>query len=407
VVTNDERNQPTVAELLARIEQLEGRIRRKRGLRRLVPGRVGMVIAIALAFTFLPVLAPFARAAYPTDTVTVYTGCLNTGGTGGQLLSLAASPTTPAKPCSSMQTLVHLSGGTVTSVSAGTGLSGDGSDGAVTLSLGTGYTLPQSCSAGNVPGWIGSAWTCYQAGTGLSANTGADKLDVAGSYQLPQSCAANQVPQSTSTSTWQCANQTSYSNGTGLDLSGNTFSIDPNYQLPQGCGTGQVSGANGDGTWSCQSEPTGANFALSNQGCTSSQFATGVDGSGKLTCAAPPANSNDVTVARFNRFGGIAIGGSGADVVSLVVPAGNYLIAGKAELSNFDGDTQAADCSLSTVDDSRVFLGPDGGAADDLVVPLLDTASFATDTSITMHCHTFNGLAFRSVLTATRVSAID
>lgn len=136
-----------------------------------------------------------AFAAYPQDSVAVYTGCLQTNGTaGGQIVNVAISPTSPLKPCSSNETLIHFSGGAITQITAGPGLSGGGNDGYVTIGLDSKYTLPQGCTAGKIVKWDGSGWVC-----------GDDQT---------------------------------YTNGTGLDLSGNTFSINPYYRLPTFCSEG-------------------------------------------------------------------------------------------------------------------------------------------------------------------------
>jgi hypothetical protein len=168
---------------------------------------------MALAATAaLACSAGIAYAVFPADSVDSYTGCLNMGGANGGTFVNVAVGDSPLKACGSNQKVVHLSGGDITSVNAGAGLSGGGTNGAVTLSLAAGQSLPQTCSNNQVPKWNGSGWSC-----------GSD-------------------------------NDTTYSNGTGLDLSGTTFSVNPSYRLPQNCGSGQVAKSNGSNNWSCQND---------------------------------------------------------------------------------------------------------------------------------------------------------
>jgi hypothetical protein len=154
-----------------------------------------------------------AFAAFPDSNVDSYTGCLNVGGASGGQISQVTTGLSPLKACGSNQQVIHLSGGDITKVTAGSGLTGGGENGAVTLSLGSGFQLPQSCATGKIPQWDGSAW--------------------------------------------QCADQQTYTNGDGLDLTGNKFSVQSGYQLPQGCTSGQVATSKGDGTWKCQSSVGG------------------------------------------------------------------------------------------------------------------------------------------------------
>jgi hypothetical protein len=148
-----------------------------------------------------------------------YTGCLTTA---SGLVSQVAPGSTPLKPCTGQQTLIHLSG--LTGITAGTGLTATGS--------------------------------------GTSSPT----LSVDPAYQLPQGCASGQLAKSNGSNAWSCADDksTAYSAGTGLDLSSaNVFSIKPGYALPQSCGAGQVLISDGSGGWSCGAAPgTGGGGAI-------------------------------------------------------------------------------------------------------------------------------------------------
>jgi hypothetical protein len=181
---------------------------------------------VAVVATGFGLWASGAIAIFPDSNVAVYAGCLNTGGSSAGSFSQVAIGDTPAKPCGQNQVVVHLSGGDVTAVRtpAGSGLTGGTENGAASLSLAGSFALPQSCSDQQVPMWN-------------NAN-----------------------------GAWACANEKTYSNGTGLDLSNsNVFSVSPGYQLPQNCTSGQVVRSGGNNTWSCQSGVSGVTaYTISN-----------------------------------------------------------------------------------------------------------------------------------------------
>ena len=111
------------------------------------------VVALALGGT--------ALAGHLVGDVASYTGCVSSRGD----LSKLQEGNTPLKPCSSGQVEVHLSGGDLTSVVAGTGLTGGAESGAATLQIASGYALPQGCSQGQEARWSGSAWVvCWNDG---------------------------------------------------------------------------------------------------------------------------------------------------------------------------------------------------------------------------------------------------
>ena len=237
----------------------------------LVSAAVGIVVLAGAA------VATASLVGYPTDSVTVMTGCLTTNGTGaGNIVNVAASPSNPSKACGSNQKLVHLSGGTITRVTAGSGLTTTGSGG----TGGSGYVDNGFASLGLLPG-----------------------------FALPQACSAGQFPDWGGVSgTWGCGTDqnTTYSAGTGLDLSNaNAFSINSAYQLPQSCSSGQIPGWNAQTlAWACANDQnttySGADFALSGHDCPAGQFVSGINASGGLKCAAPTIDDLQGSACTFN-----------------------------------------------------------------------------------------------------------
>ncbi|MBD0329755.1 MAG: hypothetical protein ICV64_06595 [Thermoleophilia bacterium] len=227
------------------------------------------MLAVSVALLAITAVGGTALAGHLASEVKSYTGCLVTS--SGTLVKIKEGDT-PAAACTSGQVQVHFSGGDITTISVTGGLTGGGSNGEVTIGLDPKYSLPQGCSgATNVAKFDGTAWVCA--------------MD----------------------------NDTHYFAGTGLDLNGSSFSIEPGYRVPgKSCGT-------------------------------AGHFARGFDSNGDIQCSAPAANGLEVwqkaraypavTVVRLPK-------GEGVDVLIMPLPAGTFLLTAVAELESESGDDE-------------------------------------------------------------------
>ena len=234
--------------------------------------RRGLVLAVA-AVGVVAIVG--TTSAGPAGAVKTFTGCLSAG---DGLIIKVKEGTAPKSACSSGQVLARLSGGDITKISVTGALTlpdgpGTGESGDVTIGLKPEFTLPADCATGRVAKWNGSAWTC-----------GVD-------------------------------NDTTYSAGTGLDLSAsNAFSIEPDYRV--------------------KNTPD----------CPSGQFATGFDGDGDIQCAAPATPAG---VRAYSSTVGETILAGDTVVTSKNLPAGTYLLFASVALLNTDGNANGDGYSVA------------------------------------------------------------
>ncbi|MFO1313634.1 MAG: tail fiber domain-containing protein [Burkholderiales bacterium] len=143
----------------------------------------------------------------------------------------------------------------VEAVGTGPGLTGGPITGIGTINLATTQLLPTTaCANGQIARWNGSAWACSTdansggtvtsvgSGTGLSGGpiTASGTLSIAAGYQLPQGCTNGQVAKSNGAGGWTCASDatgggggtvTSVTAGAGLTggtiTTSGTIAVDP------------------------------------------------------------------------------------------------------------------------------------------------------------------------------------
>jgi len=178
---------------------------------------VFVLTACAIALNAVDVGTAFA--AFPDDSVKLYTGCRNPG---GSIVNLQEGDS-PSQPCSPPSQTVKLSGGDITKVTVTGALTGGGDNGAVTIGLDASKTVPANCAANQVPKWNGSAWACgpdndttYTPGTGLNLANGA--FSIAPPYRLPDFTSAGSDCHDGDTvvirsGQWSCAPSTPVSAG--------------------------------------------------------------------------------------------------------------------------------------------------------------------------------------------------
>ena len=146
------------------------------------------VVAVVTGVLVVVVTATTAFAGHQTS-VASYTGCLVPK--DGVIIKVKEGDE-PKSTCTGGQTQVHLSGGDITKISVGGGLSlpNGGDNGEVTIALDQTFSLPQNCNEDNVPRWSrddsNPRWICgsFRAGTGLDLNSAGDTFSIRQAYRV-------------------------------------------------------------------------------------------------------------------------------------------------------------------------------------------------------------------------------
>jgi hypothetical protein len=265
--------------------------------------------------------------------------------------------TSPAKPCTKGAVEAHFSGGDITAITAGFGLTGGGTNGAVSIALDPAYALRDDCTNGQVVKW------------------------------------------SSASSAWVCANDndTQYTAGTGLELSGTEFSLERFQRLPEDCALGEAvawgTTPTSLGEWVC------IQYAFAGESCPSGQFVRATDADGGLTCGAASSSAASklyaTSIAEAN-----APEGFFHTVGSLNLPAGKYLVQATATaVDDGGGQDIYVLCSLdyggSNIGSSAAFVdGPTAGA-DQLeargAIAISAPVTLPSAGSVSLTCTSFGG----------------
>jgi len=102
------------------------------------------------------------------------------------------------------------------------------------------------------------------------------------------------------------------------------------------------------------------------------------------------------------------LSGAGLDILSLSVPAGNYVVLGNVVLFNIDPDQQRAVCNFNTgpVSTASAELGGLQHTSE-ATLSLQDVTSLTAPGNITLHCQGFKVSFMNAVITAIKVDAIN
>jgi hypothetical protein len=225
-------------------------------------------LALVTAMTCLAAVitaAPAAGAAVPS-----YTGCLSP--VLNTIYDVAPGDAPAHPPCLRPANMIRLSSGDLTSLAAGTGLTGGGDNGDLSVAIAPSYRLPQSCSAGQTTSWNGTDWACAGFASQAQFDALVALLGSAGTINDGSNpvnwTKLKGVPAGFADGTDDTG--PAYAAGFGLNLAGATFSVDPTQvqrRVGDSCAAGSsIRAISQDGTVTCEGHSTytaGEGLALS------------------------------------------------------------------------------------------------------------------------------------------------
>jgi hypothetical protein len=156
--------------------------------------------------------------------------------------------------------------------------------------------------------------------------------------------------------------------------------------------------------------PQGLQGIQGPQGPLGPQGPTGPLGPSGPTGPAGPAGPSGMSHAWTDRAASAALSTTDTTVAQVIVPAGTYLIFGKAAVQNEAASVpSSATCNLSTGDQTVIELDQGSNPASTGAIPVQDSATFSATSAVTMTCKVAasTGLATNAVLTAIAVDQLN